>query len=100
MSIRNILVVVSCLISIIIGATLARGRGGGATASGPLKIGLSLDTLKEARWQADRDLFVARCKELGADVFDQSANSDDTRQINDCESLLTQNINVLVIVPH
>ena len=48
-------------------------------------IGLSLDTLKEARWQADRDLFVRRATELGAKVEVQSANSDDNQQIRDVE---------------
>ena len=63
-------------------------------------IGLSLDTLKEARWQKDRDLFVDRAKALGAEVKVQSANSDDTRQIQDVQSLISAGINVLVIVPH
>ena len=51
-------------------------------------FGLSLDTLKEARWQKDRDLFVQRATELGARVDVQSANSDDNQQIRNVESLL------------
>ena len=56
---------------------------------GKPRIGLSLDTLKEARWQADRDLFVKRAEELGAEVFVQAANSDDTRQMNDVQGLIS-----------
>src|SRR5436190_18716892 len=63
-------------------------------------IGLSLDTLKEERWQRDRDTFVARAKELGATVIVQSANSDDTRQTRDIESLISRHVDVLVVVPH
>ena len=63
-------------------------------------IGLSLDTLKEERWQRDRDTFVARAKELGAEVIVQSANSDDTRQTRDIESLISRGVDVLVVVPH
>lgn len=63
-------------------------------------IGLSLDTLKEERWQRDRDTFVARAKELGAEVIVQSANSDDTKQTRDIESLISRNVDVLVVVPH
>ncbi|MGC4074597.1 MAG: substrate-binding domain-containing protein [Nibricoccus sp.] len=63
-------------------------------------IGLSLDTLKEERWQRDRDTFVARAKELGAEVVVQSANSDDTRQTRDIESLISRGVDVLVVVPH
>jgi D-xylose transport system substrate-binding protein len=63
-------------------------------------IGLSLDTLKEARWQADRDTFVKRAGELGAKVLDLAANNDDTVQIGDVEKLITTRVDVLVIVPH
>lgn len=63
-------------------------------------IGLSLDTLKEERWQRDRDTFIAEAQKLGATVIVQSANSDDTRQVRDVESLLSRRVDVLVIVPH
>lgn len=63
-------------------------------------IGLSLDTLKEERWQRDRDNFIAEATKLGAEVVVQSANSDDTRQIRDIESLISRGVDVLVVVPH
>src|SRR5205809_5047696 len=63
-------------------------------------IGLSLDTLKEERWQRDRDTFIAEAEKLGAKVVVQSANSDDTRQVRDVESLISRGVDVLVIVPH
>ena len=63
-------------------------------------IGLSLDTLKEERWQQDRDTFTAAAEKLGAKVIVQSANSDDTRQVRDVESLISRGVDVLVIVPH
>ena len=68
--------------------------------SGRVRIGLSMDTLKEERWQRDRDLFVERAKELGADVLVQSADSDDNVQTQQAENLLTQGVNVLVVIPH
>ncbi|HEX8151027.1 MAG TPA: D-xylose ABC transporter substrate-binding protein [Pyrinomonadaceae bacterium] len=74
--------------------------GGGAARNGPLRIGLSMDTLKEERWQRDRDLFVARAKELGAEVLVQSANGDDKAQVQQSENLLTQGVDVLVVIPH
>jgi D-xylose transport system substrate-binding protein len=64
------------------------------------RIGFALDTLKEERWQRDRDFFVAAAKRLGAEVLVQSANTDDTRQIAQCENLLSQGVDALVIVPH
>jgi D-xylose transport system substrate-binding protein len=69
-------------------------------ASRGLRIGLSLDTLKEERWQRDRDLFVQYATELGAEVVVQAANGDDRVQMQQAENLLTQRVDVLVVVPH
>ncbi len=65
-----------------------------------IKIGLSLDTLKEERWQRDRDFFVKRATELGAEVLVQSANNSDALQNSQAENLITQGVDVLVVVPH
>jgi D-xylose transport system substrate-binding protein len=65
-----------------------------------LTIGFSMDTLKEERWHRDRDIFKAKVEELGAQVLVQAANGDDTLQNSQAENLLTQGIDVLVIVPH
>jgi len=102
MKLRISLVVVSCLLSIITGLVLARGGSSGASAPGRVRpvIGLSMDTLKEERWQGDRDMFVKRAQELGADVEVLSANSDDSRQIRDVETLITKRVDALVIIPH
>ncbi len=73
---------------------------GAAPKTGPVRIGFSMDTLKEERWQRDRDYFVARAKELGAEVFVQAANGDDAVQTQQAENLLTQGVDVLVVAPH
>lgn len=85
------------------GCTSSQGAGTGASADGgggKIKIGLSLDTLKEERWQKDRDIFTARAEELGAEVHVQSADGDDATQLSQAENLITQGIDVLVVVPH
>lgn len=69
-------------------------------AGRPVVIGLSLDTVREERWQRDRDQFVARAESLGAKVLVQVANNDDARQNAQCENLLTQGVDVLVVAPH
>jgi D-xylose transport system substrate-binding protein len=56
--------------------------------------------LKEERWQVDRDLFLERAKALGVDVLVQSANSDDSVQLTQVQSLITQGVDALVIIPH
>lgn len=68
--------------------------------TGKIRIGLSMDTLKEERWQKDRDIFVKRAEELGAEVLVQAADGKDETQIKQAESLLTQGIDVLVVIPH
>lgn len=65
-----------------------------------VKIGLSMDDLRLERWQHDRDMFVAKAKELGAEVVVQSANGDDQTQFSQCENLISQGVDILVIIPH
>ncbi|MGZ4984184.1 MAG: sugar ABC transporter substrate-binding protein [Chthoniobacterales bacterium] len=102
MKFRIFLVVASCLVSLITGYILSRGGAPNESKNARAKplIGLAMDTLKEERWQGDRDLFVAHANELGAEVLVQSANSDDTRQISDVQALISRRVDVLVIVPH
>lgn len=101
MKLRLSLVLISCVISIVTGLVLARGgaKTGPAPHAKP-RIGLSLDTLKEERWQRDRDTFVRRATALGAEVKVQSANSDDVRQVADVQALITEGVEVIVIAPH
>lgn len=104
MSVKSVFVVASLVLSILIGIVLRRDTGTNSQEAdkGPhtLVIGLSMDTLKEARWAKDRDAFKTRAAELGAEVRVLSANSDDNRQIMDVESLITAEVDVIVIVPH
>lgn len=83
------------------GCSQKAGDGGASPgAAKPILIGFSMDTLKEERWQRDRDLFVKRAEERGAKVLVQAANSDDALQNAQAENLLTQGVQVLVVVPH
>jgi D-xylose transport system substrate-binding protein len=90
--------------------TGSSSNGGGAaeekkTDSDPAKddkitIGFSMDTLQEERWQKDRDFFVAKAESLGAEVNVQAANGDDAKQISQAENLISQGVDVLVVIPH
>ncbi|HEX3528684.1 MAG TPA: D-xylose ABC transporter substrate-binding protein [Thermoanaerobaculia bacterium] len=89
------------LILAVLVVLTACGRGGTAKQGGrQLTIGLSLDTLREERWQRDRDLFVARAQALGARVLVQAANNNEVVQNAQAENLLTQGVDVLVVAPH
>src|SRR5688572_11256123 len=98
MSVKSVLVAASLALSIIIGLVLRRASGAvsvDAAVQKRIQIGLSLDTLKEARWGRDRDAFKKRAEELGADVVVLSANGDDNTQIKDVESLITTQVDLI-----
>ncbi len=59
-----------------------------------------MDTLKEERWQRDKALVEARAKEVGAQLDVQVANGDDAVQINQCDTMLTKGVDVLIVAPH
>jgi D-xylose transport system substrate-binding protein len=97
---RILLVLISCALSIVTGLVIARGGAGVKAVRQRPVIGLSMDTLKEERWQVDRDLFTAKVQAAGGDVVVQSANSNDAIQLQNVESLITQKVDALVIIPH
>src|SRR5258708_2209966 len=66
----------------------------------PVVIGFSMDTLKEERWQRDKDLVEKHAKDLGMQVLVQVANGDDNLQVKQAENLLTQGVDVLIVAPH
>ncbi|HYJ45921.1 MAG TPA: substrate-binding domain-containing protein [Pyrinomonadaceae bacterium] len=68
--------------------------------TGPVKIGFSMDTLKEERWQRDKELVEARAKEVGANLDVQVANGSDDVQIKQADNMLTQGVDVLIVAPH
>lgn len=89
------------------GSSNGGGNSGGAGAArakkGPndkIFIGFLMDTLKEERWQRDKDLVEKRAAELGAQLSVQVANSDDNLQIKQAENLLSQKVDVLIVTPH
>lgn len=100
MNARVLLVLISCAISVVTGLVIARGGVSASSIRQRPLIGLSMDTLKEERWQTDRDLFTAAAQAAGADVLVQSANSNDAIQLQNIESLITQKVDALVIIPH
>ncbi|MEH7251332.1 D-xylose ABC transporter substrate-binding protein [Neobacillus niacini] len=65
-----------------------------------IKIGFSMDTLEEERWPKDRDLFKEAVEALGAEVVIREAKGDDALQIVQAERLISEGIDLLVIVPH
>jgi D-xylose transport system substrate-binding protein len=71
-----------------------------AAHSGPVRIGFSMDTLKEERWQRDKELVEKRAKEVGASLDVQVANGDDAVQTKQADNMLTKGVDVLIVAPH
>ena len=63
-------------------------------------IGLVNDGLVIERWQKDRDIFVSKVKELGAEVIVKNANENTERQIEFINTLVDEGVDVLVIIPY
>lgn len=78
------------------------GLGSMAIQADDVKIGVSMPTLQEERWQKDRQIVVDRLKELGIDednILVQSADGNEQKQVTQCENLITQGIDALIIFP-
>jgi D-xylose transport system substrate-binding protein len=67
---------------------------------GLIKVGFLLKTMQEERYIKDRDAFIEKANELGADevIFD-SANNDENIQLSKFENMLTQGADVIVLQP-
>lgn len=65
-----------------------------------IKVGFSLGTLKEERWLKDRDILMAKIRELGGEIIVQNANNDDQDQLKQVRYLISQDIDVLILVPN
>ena len=89
------------IFSALTGSSSKASGGQGATAScKKIKVGVSMDDLRLERWQHDKEIFEAEAKKLGADVVFQSANGDDPTQMSQAENLISQGVDVLVVIPH
>jgi len=60
-------------------------------------IGISVGTLKQERWQREIEMFEAYAKEHGFTVKVQSAEDDPQKQMSQCENLISQGVDVLIV---
>ena len=61
-------------------------------------VGFSIDTLAIERWQRDLDVFMARARELDADVIVQNTGNSVEVQKKQLMYLLDKNVDVVVVV--
>jgi len=101
---RFLLSMISVVLATILSGCVEAPTSGTASrtrAEGdPVRIGFSMDTLKEERWQRDKRLVEQRAQELGAVLDVQVANGDDAVQTKQAENLLIKGVDVLIVAPH
>jgi D-xylose transport system substrate-binding protein len=64
-----------------------------------VKIGFLLKTMQEERYQQDQAAFLAKAKELGAEVIFDSANNNEQTQLAKFENMLAKGAQVIVLQP-
>lgn len=69
-----------------------------ASADEDIKIGLSFGTLQQEHWVKSQKIMENVAEEEGVELLVQSANDDMQKQISQCENLITQGIDVLILV--
>ncbi len=63
-----------------------------------IQIGLSIDSLLIERWSRERDLFVSKAQELGAEVNVQNANGIVEEQIKQIGYFIDKKMDVIVVI--
>lgn len=65
-----------------------------------IKIGVSLPTQRDERWVRDAQKMRDVAKEDGLDLRMQICDNDAAKQMSQCENLIAQGIDILVLAPH
>jgi D-xylose transport system substrate-binding protein len=90
---------------ILVTSLLLAGCGGKDQKSAPkasdstYTVGFLMETYDLDRWKRDESFFGDKCRSLGMTVLRAVADGDQDRQNKQAETLLTQGVNVLVVVP-
>jgi D-xylose transport system substrate-binding protein len=70
-----------------------------AGAADKVRIGFLLKTMQEERYQRDKAAFLAKAKDLGAEVVFDSANNDEQAQLAAFENMLSRGAQAVVLQP-
>ena len=63
------------------------------------KVGFCMDSLVPERWEKDRELFIQNIENLNGEVLVEIANGDDVLQLKQAEKLISEGVDVLVVIP-
>ena len=81
-------------------ASLVLGVATAFASDKPVKIGISLPTQREERWVLDKEGFERAAAAAGIEIALQIADNDAGRQQTQCENLIAQGVDVLIVAPH
>lgn len=107
----SLLTVAALGVSLLAGCSSgAAGTSGGNTSEGSdtsasttkkdvkdIKVGLSIGNTTEERWNRELEMFKAYAKEKGFQLDVQIAQNDANKQVSQCENLINQGVNVLIV---
>lgn len=92
------------LVAVLLSAVLFTFTGCGKPEAGggarKIKIGVSLPTQQEERWQRDAQRMKEVAAELGVILKMQISDNDAAKQMAQCENLFAQGIDILILTPH
>lgn len=101
---KKFIIIVSIFLAVVLSSIyflnrLLDEKENSLTKTNPVVIGFSMGTTREERWFRDRDLFIQRAQELGAGVIVTLSNYDAEKQISQIENLVSQGVDVIVVIP-
>ena len=65
-----------------------------------IKIGVSLPTQRDERWVRDANRMREVAKAEGVDLKMQICDNDASKQMSQCENLLAEGVDILILAPH
>lgn len=93
-------VMAAILITITVLFTLGCGGQEYLNDDDEIIIGFVMESMTVERWQRDRDIFVAKAKELGAEVIVRNAYEDAELQQQIIRELVDQGVDTLAIIAY
>jgi D-xylose transport system substrate-binding protein len=89
----------SALVSTLAGCSSEEEPAGGGAQQERVRIGFSLPTLSQRRWQFDQKYVEEHARQKGAEVLTEAAQDDDRLQLNQVQNLVARGIDVLILSP-
>ena len=94
---------VVCLLAVVLALSMALpmyAADDKAVKARKIKMGVSLPTQRDERWVRDAEKMREVAKAEGIDMKMQVCDNDASKQMSQCENLIAQGIDILILAPH